>query len=504
MSGSPEQHPHHDRRWRILGVIALAQLMVVLDVTIVTIALPSAQADLGFGAGSRPWVMTAYALAFGSLLLLGGKVSDVLGRKWTFIAGLAGFAAASALGGAASSFGVLVGARALQGVFAALLAPAALSIVATTFTDPGERGKAFGIYGAIASAGAAVGLLLGGLLTELLTWRWTMFLNLAFALPAAVAAGRLLVNLRPPERARIDAPGVLVATSGLLALVYGLFRAETDGWGASLTIVLLAFGLAAIPAFVAIERHVRAPLLPLHVVGDRGRGPAFLAVAVTGVAAFGTFLFLTYYLQRSRGFSPIEAGLAFLPMVGVVLVTGPLAAAALLPRLGARAVIPSGMALSALGLVSFTGIEVSSAYAGAVLPGLLITGAGFGMTMAPSFATATAGVAPRDTGVASALVNASQQIGGSLVLALLSTLFAGAAGGYTPAAGTPVARASAEAAVHGYTTAFWWAAGILAAGAIATALLFSPRADGMLSRPAARLARGRAPRSRWATSSRSR
>ena len=475
MFGSLENHPHHDRRWLILGVIALAQLMVVLDVTIVTIALPTAQADLGFDAGSRQWVMTAYALAFGSLLLLGGKVSDLIGRKWTFIAGLAGFAAASALGGAASSFVVLIGARALQGVFAALLAPAALSIVATTFTDPQERGKAFGIYGAIASAGAAVGLLLGGFLTELTTWRWTMLLNLAFAIPAALAAGRLLVNLRPPERGRIDVPGVLVVTSGLFALVYGFSNAEMKSWDAPLTIALLAFGAAAVAGFVAIERNASAPLLPLRVVGNRNRGPAFLAVSITGVAAFATFLFLTYYLQRDRGFSPIEAGLAFLPMVVVVFATGPLAATRLLPRLGPRTVIPSGMALAALGLVYLTGIEVSSSYPEAVLPGLLITGAGFGMTMAPSFATATEGVAPRDAGVASALVNASQQIGGSLGLALLSTLFAGTVSGYTSAAETSVARAHVEAAVHGYTTAFWWAAGILGAGAITAVLLFESR-----------------------------
>ena len=246
MSGAIGTDPHHDRRWRILGVIALAQLMVVLDVTIVTIALPSAQADLGFDADSRQWVMTAYALAFGSLLLLGGKISDLIGRKWTFIAGLVGFAGASAVGGAAPSFEVLVGARALQGAFAALLAPAALSIVTTTFTDPAERGKAFGIYGAIASAGAAVGLLLGGFLTELLTWRWTMYLNLGFAIPAAVAGGRLLVNMRPAERPRIDVPGALVATSGLFALVYGFSNAEMDSWSAPLTIGLLGFGVVAV------------------------------------------------------------------------------------------------------------------------------------------------------------------------------------------------------------------------------------------------------------------
>lgn len=464
--------PHHERRWRILGVIALAQLMVVLDVTIVTIALPSAQADLGFDPDSRQWVMTGYAVAFGSLLLLGGKISDLVGRKWTFIAGLVGFAGASAVAGAASSFEVLVGARVLQGTFAALLAPAALSIVATTFTDPTERGKAFGIYGAIASAGAAVGLLLGGLLTELLTWRWTMYLNLAFAIPAAIAGGRLLVNMRPAERPRIDAPGVLVATSGLFALVYGFANAEMDSWGAPRTVGLLAFGALAVAVFVAIERRVAAPLLPLRVVGERNRGAAFLAVAVTGLGAFATFLFLTYYLQQGLGFSPIEAGLAFLPMVVAVFASGPAAATKLLPRVGARAVVPTGMALSALGLVYLTGIGVESSYAAAVLPGILVMGVGFGLTMAPSFATATQGVAPADAGVASAMVNTSQQVGGSLGVALLSTLFADAVSGYTAAGGTPLALAQAEAAVHGYTTAFWWAAGFLAAGAAATMLLF--------------------------------
>lgn len=471
MSGLIERDPHHKRRWRILGIIALAQLMVVLDVTIVTIALPSAQADLGFDTDSRQWVMTAYALAFGSLLLLGGKISDVIGRKWTFIAGLVGFAGASAVGGAASSFEVLVGARALQGAFAALLAPAALSIVTTTFTDPAERGKAFGIYGAIAGSGAAVGLLLGGFLTELLAWRWTMYVNLGFAIPAAIAGGRLLVNMRPAKRPRIDVPGVLVATSGLFALVYGLSNAQMDSWSAPLTIGLLGFGVVAVAAFVAIERRVAAPLLPLRVVGDRNRGAAFLAFSLTGVAAFAMFLFLTYYLQQGLGFSPIETGLAFLPMVVAILATGPAAATKLLPRLGPRALVPSGMALSALGMVYLTGIQVDSSYAAAVLPAIIVLGVGFGLSMAPSLATATHGVAPGDAGVASAMVNTSQQIGGSLGVALLSTLFAGAVSGYTAAAGTPLALAQAEAAVYGYTTAFWWAAGILVAGAVATALL---------------------------------
>ena len=472
MSGQSQADRHHERRWRILAVIAVAQLMVVLDVTIVNIALPSAQADLGFDPDSRQWVITAYALAFGSLLLLGGKISDLIGRKWTFIAGLGGFAGASAIGGAAPSFEVLVGARALQGAFAALLAPAALSIVTTTFTDPEERGKAFGVYGALATAGAAVGLLLGGFLTELLTWRWTMYVNLAFAIPAAIGAARLLVNVRPAERPRIDVPGVLVATSGLFALVYGFSNAEMDSWTAPLTIGMLAYGVVAAAAFVAIERRVSSPLLPLRVVRDRNRGAAFVAVSIAGVAMFATFLFLTYYLQQGLGFSPIESGLAFLPMVLAIFATAPAAATKLLPRVGPRPLVPSGMAIAALGLVYLTRIGVESSYAGAVLPAVIVMGVGFGLIMAPAFATATHGIEPGDAGVASAMVNTSQQVGGSLGLALLSTLFADAVSGYAAAAGTPVALAQAEAAVHGYTTAFWWAAGILAAGAIVTRLPF--------------------------------
>ena len=468
--------PHHERRWKILGVIALAQLMVVLDVTIINIALPSAQEDLGFDDDSRQWVITAYALSFGSLLLLGGKISDLIGRKWTFIAGLAGFAGASALGGAAPSFEVLVAARVLQGAFAALLAPAALSIVTTTFTDPGERAKAFGIYGAIAGSGAAIGLLLGGFLTELLTWRWTMYVNMAFAIPAAIAASRLLVNVRPAKRPRIDVPGVIVATTGLFALVYGFANAEMEGWGAPLTVGLLAYGVIAVGAFIAIERRVKAPLLPLRVVSERNRGASFLAVAVAGVAMFSTFLFLTYYLQQGLGFSPIESGLAYLPMVAAIMITATSSSTKVLPRVGPRPLIPTGMVLTALGLAYLTGIEVDSSYAGSILPGLIVMGVGFGLIMAPSFATATRGVEPSDAGVASAMVNTSQQVGGSLGVALLSTIFATAVSGYSAAAGTPAALAQAEAAVHGNAMAFWWAAGILMVGAIVTALLFEPGA----------------------------
>ena len=467
--------PHHSRRWLILGVIALAQLMVVLDVTIVNIALPSAQADLGFDDGSRQWVITAYALAFGSLLLLGGKISDLIGRKWTLITGLIGFAGASALGGAAPSFEALIAARALQGAFAALLAPAALSIVTTTFTDPEERGKAFGVYGAIAGSGAAVGLLLGGVLTEILDWRWTMYVNLIIAAIAATGAARLLVNQRPAERPRIDIPGVLVATAGLFALVYGFANAEMDSWSAPLTIGMLAGGVAAMGAFALIQRRSANPLLPPRVVADRDRGGAFLAVGIGSLGMFGTFLFLTYFLQQNLGFSPIQSGLAFLPMIAVLMVTATAASTRLLPRFGPRPLVPTGMAIAAAGLVFLTGLEFDSTYAGSVLPGILVMGIGFGLIMAPSMATATAGVAPADAGVTSATVNTMQQIGGSIGTAFLSTMFADAVSGFAAPAGVPAQLAQAQAAVHGYTVGFWWAAGAFAVGAVVTALLFRPR-----------------------------
>ena len=417
-----KKDPHHDRRWKILGVIAIAQLMVVLDVTIVNIALPSAQADLGFDDDSRQWVITAYALAFGSLLLLGGKISDLVGRKWTFIAGLGGFAGASALGGAASSFEVLVAARALQGAFAALLAPAALSIVTTTFTDPVERGKAFGVYGALATAGAALGLLLGGFLTELLTWRWTMYVNLAFAIPAAIGAARLLVNMRPAVRPKIDVPGVLVASSGLFALVYGFANAEMDSWSAPLTVGLLAYGVAAAVAFVAIERRVASaaaaaaggqrsqPRRGVPGGVDRRRRdvrdvpvPDLLPAAEPGLLA-----------DRVRPGLPADGGRGLGDGSG----RGDEAPAARGPA-PAR---PDRDGDRGAGLVYLTGIDVDSSYAAAVLPGRHRHGsrlrADHGSRHSRPRPTASQ---PDDAGVASAMVNTSQQVGGSLGVALLST-----------------------------------------------------------------------------------
>src|SRR3954454_20382766 len=278
----PEDHPHHEHRWKILALIGLAQLMVVLDITIVNIALPSAQEDLGFSNDSRQWIVTAYALAFGSLLLLGGRIGDIFGRKWTFIGGLLGFSIASAIGGAANSFEVLVAARALQGVFGALLAPSALGLLSTTFRDSSERAKAFGIFGAIAGGGSAVGLLLGGILTEWLSWRWCLYVNLFIAIPTAIAALRLIENVAQPERPRLDLPGTLLSTSGLFALVYGFPNSESHSWGHPVTVVSLALAVVLLTTFVLVESRVSYPLLPLRVVADRVRGGSYLALGISG------------------------------------------------------------------------------------------------------------------------------------------------------------------------------------------------------------------------------
>ena len=306
-------------RWAVLALLGTAQLMVVLDATIVNIALPSAQRDLHFSTADREWIVTAYALAFGSLLLLGGKLGDLFGRKWTFIAGLTGFAIVSAIGGQAQSFEMLVAARALQGMFGALLAPSALGLLTVTFADSPDRPKAFGIFGAIAGGGASVGLLLGGALTQLLSWRWCLYVNLVIAVPTAILALRLLVNHRDPERGGIDVPGLLTASAGLFALVYGFSSAQTHSWTATETIVALVASPVLLIAFVVIESRVKDPLLPLHIVRDRARGGAYISVLLAAAGLFGVFFFLTYYMQLTLRFSPLTTGLAFLPMTGLLV-----------------------------------------------------------------------------------------------------------------------------------------------------------------------------------------
>ncbi|HEY4279937.1 MAG TPA: MFS transporter [Conexibacter sp.] len=469
-SSSPTvvENPQHARRWLILALIGIAQLMVVLDATIVNIALPSAQRALGFSNDSRQWVVTAYALSFGSLLLIGGRIGDLFGRKRVFVAGLLGFAIASAAGGAAQSFGMLVAARALQGGFGALLAPAALSLLTTTFLDPGERARAFGIFGAIAGSGAALGLLLGGMLTQWLSWRWCLYVNLLFAVPAAFASLSLLHDPARPDRPRVDLLGTVTSGAGLFALVFGLTKAETDGWGAGVTIGFLAAAVVLLSVFVVLQSRTANPLLPLRVIKDRDRGGSYLAIGVTGTGMFGVFLFLTYYLQQNLGFSPIGSGLAFLPLSFAIIVSATMATARLMPRFGHRPLVTIGMGLAAIGMAYLAQLDTSSTYAPDILPALLVMGVGLGLVFAPAMATATFGVAPHDAGVASALVNTMQQVGGSVGTALLSTLSASAVGSYVATHG---AQSASAAAVHGYTVAFWWAAGIFAVGAVAVGFL---------------------------------
>ena len=454
--GSQVREPN---RWAVLALVSVAQLMVVLDATVVTIALPSAQKALGFSTENRQWIITAYALAFGSLLLLGGKLGDLWGRKRTLIAGLVGFSFASAVGGLAQSFGVLVVARALQGAFGALLAPAALGLLTVTFEGSPDRPKAFGIYGAIGGGGASIGLLLGGALTQVLSWRWCLYVNVVIAVPTTLVALRLLVNERAAEREPIDIPGVLTSALGLFALVYGFSNAATHSWGATATIVALVASPILLTAFVLIERRAKHPLLPLHIIWNRARGGSYSTLLLAGAGIFAVFLFLTYFLQLQLGLSPLTTGLAFLPLTGVLIVTSLTVQTRVIQHSGVKPLILAGTALSAIAMYLFTRLTPDSSYASSVLPGLLVLGAGLGCVFAPAFSTATLGVEGSEAGVAAAMVNTSQQVGGSLGTSLLSTIFASAATNYA-ATHLHTPRLADAAAVHGYTVAFWWSVGI--------------------------------------------
>jgi EmrB/QacA subfamily drug resistance transporter len=458
-------------RWWILGVVGLAQLMVVLDATIVNIALPSAQRELGFSDADRQWVVTAYSLAFGGLLLLGGRLSDLVGRRRMLIIGLVGFAAASALGGAATGFALLVIGRGAQGGFGAMLAPAALSTLTVTFTDPAERGKAFGVYGAIAGAGGAVGLLLGGVLTEYLSWRWCLYVNVILAVVAVAGAVRLLAPQPRDPGVRIDWPGTILVVAGLVAVVYGLSEAETAGWGAPTTLALLAVGVLLLAVFVLVERRVEHPLLPLRIVLNRFRGGAYLAIGLSAIGVFGIFLFLTYYLQLTLAYSPVKAGLAFLPMIAAIVAASTISSGALMPRTGPRPLITAGMLIAAGGLSLLAAqLGLHTSYLDWILPTLLLVGAGLGLVFGCALNAATYDTGAADAGVASALVNTNQQVGGSIGTALLNTLAASALSSYVLAHGQgPLVLA--QAAVHSYVVAFWVSAAILAGSAVICALV---------------------------------
>jgi EmrB/QacA subfamily drug resistance transporter len=372
------------RRWWVLAVLGLAQLMVVLDVTIVNIALPSAQKALGFTNANRTFVVTAYTLAFGGLLLLGGRLSDHFGRKRTFLVGMIGFALGSAVAGASTDFIMLVLARAVQGAFAALLAPSALSLLTTTFSDSKDRGKAFGIFGGIASGGAAIGLLLGGALTQTLGWRYTLYVNVLFAVVGAIGAVVFLTNDDRARDAPVDYRGAVTVVAGLVSLVYGFTEAETRGWTDALTLGLIIGGGVLLAIFVWIETRGDGPLLPMSLVTHRNRLGPYVAVFTVSIGTFGVFLFLTYYLQQILGYSPLKTGVLFLPMVAAIMVTSILSNAVLLRRVGPRLLLTGGLLIAAVGMAVLSRLGVHTRYPSGILPGLIIFGTGLGFTFPPA------------------------------------------------------------------------------------------------------------------------
>ncbi len=469
MKPETEHERAHRQRWLILGVLSIAQLMVILDGTIVNIALPTAQKALAFSNADRQWVVTAYSLAFGSLLLLGGRVSDYIGRKNALMIGLAGFAGASAFGAAAQNFTMLVVARTIQGMFGALLAPAVLALLTTTFIDPDERGKAFAIYGAVAGAGGAIGLILGGVLTTYASWRWTLLVNVIIAAVAIAGGLTLLKHDRGEDHDPLDLQGVFSVTLGLFALVFGFSHVETTSWHNHYTIGSFVVAAILLGYFYLVQRRTTYPLLPLRVVADRNRGGSLLAMLVAGVGMFGMFLFLTYFMQLTLHFSAVRTGLAFLPMIFGLVITAQISNIVLLPKLGPRPLIPLGMAMAGAGLFWLSNVTIHSTYTGGVLLPLIVIGLAMGFIFAPSFNTATLGVAPHDAGVASALVNTSQQIGGSIGTALLNTLAASAATSFLVGK-APTALNQGMAAVHSYTTCFTISAWVFLGGAVATAI----------------------------------
>lgn len=452
-----------------IAVLCLVQLMVLTDTTVFNVALPQAQRELNISSDTREWIVTAYVLAFGSLLLLGGRLSDRWGRRRSLLIGLVGFALASALGGAAKGIGVLVAARALEGAFAALLAPAVLATISVTFTGANARAKAFTLYGFVGGSGAAVGLVLGGALTQWASWRWCLDVNVIIAL-VALAGVLAFVEGGRATPGRFDLAGALLASAGLLGVVYGLSHAVTTSWASEVTWASLVAGAGLLALFVALERRVASPLVPGRVLASRTRTGSLAALLLTSVALFALFLLLPYYLEETLGYSPLRAGIAFVPFVGALALSATFASARLLSRTGPRPLVPTGMLLGAMGMVLFTRLPESADYWGHVLPGLVVAGLGLGLILAPAIASATAGVADSDVGAGSALVNAVQQIGASFGTALLNTVAVSVTARALRASGS-LAGAVRAATLHGYDVAFWWAAGFFALGGLASLVL---------------------------------
>ena len=489
-TAEPSSQPVGDpRRWLILAVVCTAYVMVGLDLTVMNVALPSAQHTLGFSTADRQWIVTAYALAFGSLLLFCGRLADRIGLKQAFLAGVSGFAVASAVGGAATSFTMLVAARACQGAFAALLAPACLALLTTTFTDQKERGQAFGVFSSVAASGTALGLIIGGALTSGLNWRWCLYVNLLFALIAFVGGLRLLVR-RPTTSARIDVPSVILGSGGTFCLVYGFANAASYNWHTPSTWGFLVAGVVVLIVFAFWQTRSAQPLLPPRVVLDRNRGGAYLAVLVVGTGIFGVLLFLIYYMQNVLGYSAIISGASLLPLFVCTTAAAAGGGTKVLPRYGPKPLISLGLLIGAGGMAWLTGVGPHSSYAAALLGPLIVVGFGMGFIFAAALSAATSGVAPQDAGIASACASAGQQIGGAIGTALLNSIAAAATASWLASnvRGMPSVAQLDLASVHGYVTVFWWCTAIFGAGAIVTGLLLRngplPAAPGAPGAPA--------------------
>jgi EmrB/QacA subfamily drug resistance transporter len=464
------------RRWFALVVIAIAQLMVVLDASIVNIALPHAALSLHIQAKNYQWAITAYTLTFGGFLLLGGRIGDYLGRKKAFVIGLIGFAVVSFIGGLSVNQQMLFGARALQGVFGALLAPAALSLISVTFTDSKERATAFGVYGALSGVGAAIGLIAGGLLTQYLSWRWCMFVNTPMAVIALSLAIPNIKESKVDGHPHYDVPGALSATAGMIAVVYGVTQAATDGWGSTSAYPFIILGLALIAVFFAIESRVKAPLLPLRLLSNRVRAGSYLSQILVTVGLYGMFLFMTFYFQDIHGYSSVRTGVLFLPFsIGVII--SAVVASKFLPKFGPRPLATGGLVMGAAGLFYLSFITPTSGYISSVLPAMVITSLGLGFVFVPVAATALFNVASNDSGAASAVLTTSQQLGGSFGTSIQSTIAVSSATAFgaeyllnarthhTKVAISKVAL-QGMAQVHGYDVAYRFGAGVMLVAAI--------------------------------------
>ncbi len=473
-------------RWRALAVIAIASLMIVLDASIINLALPSAQKALHISNANRQWVVTAYSLTFGSLLLLGGRIADFVGRKKIFIIGLLGFAVASGIGGFSTNQGELFAMRGLQGAFGALLAPASLSLINVTFTVPKERAKAFGVYGGISGGGAAIGLIMGGLLTEYANWRWCLFVNIPIAIIAVLMAYPWLHESKAVGDNKYDIPGALTVTAGLVSLVYGFSQAATNGWANSHTYSYFIIAAVFLLAFFAIEAKTAHPLLPLRVLTERNRGGSYIGSLLVGIGLFAMFLFLSIYMQSFLHYSPIRAGVAFLPFtVGIIIGAG--VASTLLPKIGPRPLMVTGMSIATVGILLFSRITPTSGYLSYLLLPMLIMSFGCALYFIPNASTGLHNAGQHDTGVASAMINTSQQIGGSLGAALLNTIAISSAAAFAKGHTSLGAQTAVFAQVHGFTTTFKWGAVFLASCALISAFMINVGKDSLVEHEGAGL-----------------